>query len=151
MFSKTAKSSASPSARGESLGAPSIIGSDVRITGDLKTPGEVQFEGTLEGDLQCGALTVGQQAALNGAIVADAVVVRGAIIGSIRARAVRLDKTAKVIGDIWHEDITIESGAFIEGHCVHVDNPLEDVDAQGKPAPAEKPVPTEKAKKPAVR
>lgn len=104
--------------------APSIISSDVRISGDLATPGEVQFDGSIEGDITCGSLSVGEQAGVTGTIIADNVIIHGAVIGSVRARSVRLSKTAKVVGDIWHEDLVIDSGAYVEGRCIHVDDPL---------------------------
>ncbi|MFQ5535014.1 MAG: polymer-forming cytoskeletal protein [Sphingomonadales bacterium] len=107
------------------LVAPSIVSSDVRLTGDLATPGEVQFDGTIEGDLRCGSLTVGEQAGVTGKIIADTIVIHGAVIGSVRARSVRLSNTAKVVGDIYHEDLVIDSGAYVEGRCVHVEDPLE--------------------------
>lgn len=116
-----------------SLVAPSIVGSDVRVTGDIATPGELQFDGTIEGDIHCGSLTVGEQAAVTGGVVSDTVLVHGSVIGTIRARSVHLSHTAKVVGDIWHEDMVVESGAFIEGRCAHVDNPLEGTDAEGQP------------------
>ncbi len=116
-----------------SLVAPSIVGSDVRVTGDIATPGELQFDGTIEGDVHCGSLTIGEQAAVTGGVVADTVLVHGSVIGTIRARSVHLSHTAKVVGDIWHEDLVVESGAFIEGRCAHVDNPLEGTDTEGQP------------------
>lgn len=108
--------------------APSIISSDVRVSGDLATPGEIQFDGSIEGDIRCGSLSVGEQAGVTGTIVADNVIIHGAVIGSVRARSVRLSKTAKVVGDIWHEDLVIDSGAYVEGRCIHVDDPLAAVE-----------------------
>ena len=52
-------------------------------------------------------------------------VVHGTIKGSIRARIVHLHSTARLTGDLVHEDLTIDSGAYVEGRCLHVTNPLE--------------------------
>lgn len=115
-----------------SSAAPSIIGGDVELKGNLETTGEVQFDGKIEGDLNCGSLTIGQNATIKGGVTADSVVVHGNLSGTIRAKKVRLERTARVTGDVWHEDISIESGAHIEGKFTRVDN--------ARQAPATKPV-----------
>ena len=111
---------------------PSIIGGDVQLKGNLITTGEVQFDGRMEGDLHCGSLTIGESAEVTGSVVAETVIIHGKLKGTIRARRVRLERTAKVQGDVWHEVISIEAGAHIEGQFVHVDNPLES--GTGRPA-----------------
>ena len=116
---------------------PSIIGGDVQLKGNLITTGEVQFDGRMEGDLHCGSLTIGESAEVTGSVVAETVIIHGKLKGTIRARRVRLERTAKVQGDVWHEIISIEAGAHIEGQFVHVDNPLET--GTGRPAPAARP------------
>ena len=37
--------------------------------------------------------------------------------GKIEAKKVVLTSTAHMSGDVIHQDITIQSGAFIDGHC----------------------------------
>jgi len=123
-------------AAAESRSAPSIIGPDLRFVGDMNTPGEIQFDGTLEGELKCGTLTIGEHATITGSIAAETLHVRGAVIGTIRARKVRLDSSAKVIGDIYHADLSIETGAYIEGRCIHADNPLDEDDTTSPSTPA---------------
>jgi len=109
----------------EASNAPSIISADVKITGNLLSPGELQFDGQMEGDITCGSLTVGERAEIEGTLTANRVIVHGTVKGSIRARSVHLHSTSKLSGDVVHEDLTIDSGAFIDGRCLHVSNPLE--------------------------
>ena len=123
---------------------PSIIGADVRLKGNLTTAGEVQFDGFIEGDLHCGSLTVGQNAEISGGIVADNVVIHGKVSGTIRAKTVRLERSSRVVGDVLHEDLAIESGAFIEGHCKRIENALAGSSQQSTP-PAKPAQPVEKA------
>jgi cytoskeletal protein CcmA (bactofilin family) len=125
---KKAKQASKEAANSESRSVPSIIGPDLRFVGDMNTPGEIQFDGTLEGELKSGTLTVGEHATITGSISVEVLHVRGAVIGTIRAKKVRLDASAKVIGDIYHSDLSIETGAYIEGRCIHADNPLGDLD-----------------------
>jgi cytoskeletal protein CcmA (bactofilin family) len=84
------------------------------VVGNLKTEGEVQIDGVVEGDVTGRALVIGERARVHGEIVADDVVIRGSTEGRIQARRVQLTKTAKVIGDILHESLAIEAGAYAE-------------------------------------
>ncbi|SFI62222.1 bactofilin family protein [Celeribacter neptunius] len=110
----------------------SVLSSDLTITGNLKTTGDIQIEGTVEGDIRAHLLTVGETAMIRGEVIADDVVVNGRIVGCVRGLKVRLTSTAKVEGDIIHKTIAIESGAHFEGSVQRADDPL----ATGKAAPA---------------
>jgi cytoskeletal protein CcmA (bactofilin family) len=96
---------------------PSIISADLRVVGDLSSEGEIQVDGAVDGDIRTKSLLVGETAHIRGEIVADSVRVHGTINGQIKSRSVTLAKTAHVVGDILHEDLAIETGAFLEGHC----------------------------------
>ena len=104
--------------------APSVLSSDLTVTGNLKTAGDVQVEGTVEGDIRAHLLTVGETAVIKGEIIADDVVVNGRIVGRVRGLKVRLTSTARVEGDIIHKTIAIESGAHFEGSVQRQDDPL---------------------------
>ena len=96
---------------------PSLISSNVSIVGNIKSDGEIQIDGIIEGDIHTNILEVGKDATINGEIVADKVRVNGTVNGRIKGRSVELFSTARVVGDIMHEDLAIETGAFLEGHC----------------------------------
>jgi cytoskeletal protein CcmA (bactofilin family) len=115
----------------------SVLSSDLTITGNLKTSGDIQVEGTVEGDIRAHLLTIGETATIKGEIVADDVVVNGRIIGRVRGLKVRLTSTARVEGDIIHKTIAIESGAHFEGSVQRQEDPLSLGQAQAvKPAVA---------------
>ncbi len=100
---------------------PTYISSDMTITGDIKSDGEVQIDGTITGNIFAETLTVGKSANINGEISAQAVYVHGKVIGEIRAKSVSLAKTAHIQGDILHGNLSIDQGAFLEGHCRRID------------------------------
>jgi cytoskeletal protein CcmA (bactofilin family) len=106
----------------------SILSSDLTIVGNLRTTGDIQVEGTVEGDIRAHLLTVGESATIRGEIVADDIVVNGRVIGRVRGLKVRLTASARVEGDIIHKTIAIESGAHFEGSVQRQDDPL----AQGR-------------------
>jgi len=89
----------------------------MKIVGDLASDGEIQVDGTVEGDIQSRHLLIGGTAHITGEIVAEVVEIYGTIHGQIKAATVSLAKTAHVVGDILHENLAIEKGAFLEGHC----------------------------------
>ena len=121
MFSKNNKDQAStPDNKISKPAPPSIISTDVKMTGDLNCEGEIQIEGTIEGDIRTNSLLIGQTAKIKGEVVADSVRVHGTVYGQIKARTVILAKSAHVVGDILHEDLAIETGAFLEGHCKRI-------------------------------
>lgn len=97
-------------------GMPSIVAADLTITGDLVSEGDVQVEGTVNGDVRCRALSVGEQGTIAGQVTGEIVRVRGEIVGQIDAAKVELASTARIKGDILHESMSVEAGAQIEGH-----------------------------------
>ncbi len=104
--------------------AASVLSSDLTIIGNIRTTGDIQVEGTVEGDIRAHLLTVGESATIKGEIVADDVVVNGRVVGRVRGLKVRLTSTARVEGDIIHKTIAIESGAHFEGSVQRQDDPI---------------------------
>jgi len=114
----------------------SILSSDLTIKGNLKTTGDIQIEGNVEGDIRAHLLTVGEGAVVKGEVMADDVVVNGRIVGRVRGLKVRLTSTARVEGDIIHKTIAIESGAHFEGSVARRDDPLNTQGGQSRPVAA---------------
>jgi cytoskeletal protein CcmA (bactofilin family) len=104
--------------------APSTIGPDLTIMGNLVSKGEVQVDGEIQGDINCAHLVVGENARITGGIVADDVIVRGRVMGSIRGNRVTLQTSSHVEGDIYHQSLAIEQGALFEGRSRRSDNPI---------------------------
>ena len=122
MFSKDNK------AKNRVTAPPSLISTDLIISGNLSSTGDMQVDGTVDGDVTSQTLTIGERATINGEVVAESLVVHGRIVGRIRARHVDLKKTAYIDGDIWNNSIAIEAGAYLEGHLHHFDgNVSEDI------------------------
>ncbi|WFE76263.1 polymer-forming cytoskeletal protein [Roseinatronobacter sp. S2] len=105
--------------------AASVLASDLTVTGNLKTTGDVVIEGNVDGDIRAHLLTVGETATIRGEIVADDIVINGRVIGRVRGLKVRLTSAAQVEGDIIHKTIAIESGAHFEGSVQRQDDPLQ--------------------------
>jgi cytoskeletal protein CcmA (bactofilin family) len=123
--------------------SPSIIGPNLKITGNLVTDGVIQLDGVVDGDVKSDDLTLGESAVINGSIESKRVRVAGTVNGQITGGVVELTRTAKVTGDINHASLMIEAGAYVQGLCRHVEqNAIKatpKLTDQAKPVVSEKP------------
>jgi cytoskeletal protein CcmA (bactofilin family) len=151
MFSNSKKTNPPAAAK---QAPPSILSAGLTVNGDLTSDGEVQIDCLVNGDVTAARLAIGENAKVVGEVVAEHVLIRGEVIGRIRAKSVELDKTAKVRGDIWHELLSIAAGAKIEGLCKFAENPRDTAaklsvvansESADTAAPSEKPAKAVKA------
>jgi len=120
----------------------SVLSADLHITGNIKTTGDINIEGNVEGDIRAHLLTVGEGATVKGECIADDVVVNGRVVGKVRGLKVRLTATARVEGDIIHKTIAIESGAHFEGSVQRQEDPLNGTKGAPLTPPAASPSPS---------
>ncbi len=98
---------------------PSLITSDLKVIGNLVCTGDLQVDGTIEGDVQSRSVTVGEGARVEGSTSAESVLISGTVNGAIKAATVRLARTAKVTGDITYKTLAVEEGAVVNGRMIH--------------------------------
>jgi len=115
---------ARPAQPRRATGVASVIGADLSITGNLESTGEVQIDGELQGDVHAGRIVVGEQAMITGALIADEIVIRGNVQGSIRGNNVTFQASSRVEGDVFHKTLTIEQGAYFEGKSRRSNDPM---------------------------
>ena len=106
---------------------PSIIGEDLTIIGNVNSKGEIQVDGEIQGDIHCGSLLLGDKSQVMGSVIAEDIVVRGRVVGSIRGLRVTLQAQSHVEGDIFHQSLAIEQGAYFEGKSRRSDDPLAEI------------------------
>ncbi len=141
MFSKTPTNSQQPShgasrpetgSGAETSPAPtrrpgptvaSLISGDMTVEGNIVGGGEIQIDGVIKGDVRIERVTVGEGGQVEGGIFAEAVEVRGKVSGSITAKQVRLYGDCHVDGDITHEQLAMETGAFFQGRSLRLQRP----------------------------
>lgn len=127
--SRTASSSVEttePPVMMKSETVPSIISADLKIVGNLESTGDVQIDGTIQGDIRSLTLTIGETAHVKGSVYSESVRVCGHVSGEIKSTNVILAKTARVEGDVAHQSLAIEAGAYIEGNIRRLEEPKGD-------------------------
>ncbi|HKR19085.1 MAG TPA: polymer-forming cytoskeletal protein [Stellaceae bacterium] len=95
----------------------SVISKALKITGQLESTEDIQVDGEVDGDVRGISVKIGSNAKVKGTVYGDAVELAGTIEGKIEAKKVVLTSTAHMSGDVIHQDIKIDSGAYIDGHC----------------------------------
>lgn len=118
----------------------SLVAPDITVEGGIIGEGELQIDGTVKGDVRVGRLTIGESGHVEGSVQAEIVEVRGRVIGAVLAKQVRLYGTSYVDGDITHEQLAMETGAFFQGRSLKFQ----------RPAPAAAPQPALAAPSPAA-
>ena len=93
----------------------SFIGSEVIVSGDIATDSQLQVDGRIDGNVRCAALSQGPEGIIAGNIFAEEARLAGAVEGTVSAGTLTVEATARIMGDVAYETISIEAGASIEG------------------------------------
>lgn len=102
-------------ASGSSNSTFSVIGSDIKIKGDITASADLHVDGTIEGDIKCSSLVQGETSNIMGGVTAETARFSGRVNGSITARELVILKTAEIQGDVHYDALTIEQGAQVDG------------------------------------
>jgi cytoskeletal protein CcmA (bactofilin family) len=100
-----------------SSGSGAIIGSTMRIKGDIISKEEMVIDGEVDGKLEArDRLTIGATGKVDATIKAAEVVVGGTVKGNVEAtQRIVLRKGANLVGDVKTAGIVIEDGAYFRG------------------------------------
>lgn len=112
-FAKKPTSTNSQGSRGFSS-----VGTGLIVEGNVFGTSDLVIDGNVRGDVKVGHLTIGESGSIEGKVEAESIQVRGRVVGSISGKNVHLLSTAYVEGDITHDSISIEVGAFFQGRCL---------------------------------
>lgn len=107
----------------------SIIGSGMRVVGDITAEGVVKVEGTVVGTVQAGRqVLVAKGGLVEGDVVTHEAIIGGEVRGSVQAsERVELQTTSVVHGDISTRRLLVQEGGEING-VLHM--------GEGAPEPA---------------
>lgn len=93
----------------------SVLGADTTIKGDVNASADLHIDGRVEGDISCAALVQGEGSEIIGGISAESARLAGTVRGSIAARELVILRTARILGDVHYDALTIEQGAQVDG------------------------------------
>jgi cytoskeletal protein CcmA (bactofilin family) len=116
MFSKTDTPTTPPRPTGAPTNAgKSVLGSDLKIVGEITSTGSVEVFGEVEGNIAARGLVVGPEGQMKGTVSAESVEVKGKLDGRVSTGNFTLRAAAQVAADVTYASLVIESGAQIEG------------------------------------
>ena len=96
-----------------------IVGSSVKLEGDLISAGNISIYGDVTGKVHTEKdVTIGDSATIKADVKGDNVTVGGRVEGNVKAGGkLNITETGKVFGDIIVSSISISDGAMFSGHC----------------------------------
>jgi cytoskeletal protein CcmA (bactofilin family) len=101
-----------------SSNAPACVTQGIKIKGEVSGREDLVLDGEFEGKIHIadGIFTVSLNARINAEIEAREIIVRGKVIGTLKARErVQVRSTGRVTGDRETRGIVIEDGAVLRG------------------------------------
>ena len=104
-------------ATGSNDGVISIVGSGMKVNGDVETEGTIRIEGRVEGTVRADkAVVVGKDGRIKGDIFTQDAVVGGEVNGTIVAESrIELQATCVVDGEIRARRIQLDEGGRVNG------------------------------------
>ena len=123
---KASKGATAGGGRQRHRSGPSLLSMDLVIDGSVSTAGELQVDGTINGSVRARAVVVDANGVVYGDITAEEVIVRGRVIGPIRALHIHIFAGAHIEGDVINQTLSIENGAHVDGKIRRVEDPLSE-------------------------
>lgn len=93
----------------------SVLGADVVVTGNIAATVDLHLDGRVEGDISCASLVQGRDSVIRGAVTAEVARLAGTVEGSITAKELVIQASARITGDVTYESLTIEQGSQVDG------------------------------------
>ena len=97
--------------------AETIVGTSVKLKGNLKSDGDITVDGSVNGEIKTkGAVNIGPSAHVIANVKAKKVAVSGTVQGNIEAtERLTITETGRIYGDIVANVLSISAGAIFTG------------------------------------
>lgn len=115
MFSREKTSVSLPKPAKSGPPGLSFIGPEVLVSGDIATDAQLHVDGRIDGNVRCHQLVQGEAGIIAGNIHADEARIAGTVEGQVNVRTLFVEATARIMGDIAYETLSIDAGAQLEG------------------------------------
>jgi len=112
--------------------AETVVGKDVVIKGNLKSPSNILVNGVVKGKVNTETdANIGETASIEGSVKAKNVTIAGEVQGNVAAEeSLQIEGSGKILGDISTPSLTIQEGAVFTGKC---EMPTEKRDEKSSP------------------
>ncbi|MCL4387386.1 polymer-forming cytoskeletal protein [Patescibacteria group bacterium] len=132
----------------EGKAAETIVGSSVKLKGNLKSDGDITIDGHLNGEIRTKAsVIIGPHANVVANIKAKNIEIAGVVQGNIEADSkLEVTDTGRVFGDIAASILVVSPGALFTGKCT-MSEPKGEIDLEPLLSTEEEPLEEEKSHK----
>ena len=101
----------------------SHVGETMQLEGDLRTSGNIDIAGLINGNVFVSEITIADTGSVRGTIEASVIEINGHVEGKISADVVIIGKNAVIKGDIFFKNtLKTEEGADIDGYIKRSNN-----------------------------
>ena len=101
----------------------SRVGETLQLEGDLRSSGNIDVAGLINGNVFISELVVTETGSIRGSIEAVTIEVNGHVEGKITADSIIIGKSAVIKGDVFfRKTLKTEEGADIDGYIKRVNN-----------------------------
>lgn len=99
-------------------GAETVIGTGVRLKGNLKTESDLAIDGQLQGDISAdGDVSIGVNARIHGNVTGRNITIAGEVEGNVQAQEeISILATGQIRGDLRANALSINSGGIFIGN-----------------------------------
>ena len=101
----------------------SYVGETLQLDGDLRTSGNLDIAGLINGNIYVSEVTVTETGSVRGSVEASKIEINGHIEGKITADAIVIGRNAVIKGDVYFKNtLKTEEGADIDGYIKRINN-----------------------------
>ena len=107
----------------------SYVGETLQLEGDLRTSGNLDIAGLVNGNVYVSEVTVTETGSVRGSVEASKIEINGHIQGKITADAIVIGRNAVIKGDVYFKNtLKTEEGADIDGYIKRINNGKENTE-----------------------
>ena len=107
----------------------SYVGETLQLEGDLRTSGNLDIAGLINGNVYVSEVTVTETGSVRGSVEATKIEINGHIQGKIIADAIVIGRNAVIKGDVYFKNtLKTEEGADIDGYIKRINNGKTDTE-----------------------
>ncbi|MCI5222815.1 MAG: polymer-forming cytoskeletal protein [Candidatus Electrothrix sp. AR4] len=93
----------------------SVLAKEMVITGEISFKGKARFDGAVQGDITGEYLILSDTAQVTGNVEVTTLVCHGKVDGNVIAEVVTAHATSEIHGILKSQNLTVESGASLDG------------------------------------